>query len=163
MMTFMNAFLDEFEKLAAKDADRRETEYRPVTKRGLLMDALKHNAYSGAAGGIGGLAGAGIGAGIGALASNSRRGLGVGAALGGGLGFMAGGLAGDTFSRLRNKKRMIERLRGQGLSEKAVAELASKHGKGEWQDAIPIYGKLRAAKMMRQHLEESGKHTRGLL
>jgi len=137
MSDFQDGFFDTFEKIAK--------EFRPSTKRGVLMDNIKHMLYGGLGGTAGALIGGGIGKGKGAV-----------------IGSILGNLAGSTYSELRNKKRMKRRLEAQGLDPASMKKLEQQgHFKHHIVDAIPMHGRLRAAHGIRSALEAMGKKTRG--
>ena len=116
-----------------------ETVYAPSRKRDLPIDTLKHLGYSAA----GGLAGA--------LLTGGKRG-----------GLALGALGGEVFSRLRNRKRMKRRLQEQGLDDKTVKKLEDRGMfDSRPMDVVPIYGRMMAAKDIRQGLQDSGKRSRG--
>jgi len=140
MNNFMDSFLFGLEKIAAEGGvNADETVYAPSRKRDLPIDYLKHVAYSTA----GGLAGS--------LLTGGKRG-----------GLELGALGGAVFSRLRNRKRMKRRLQEQGLDDKTVKKLEDR-GMFESRpmDVVPIYGRMMAAKDIRQGLQDSGKRSRG--
>lgn len=169
MSIFVEAFFDELSKLAA---EKDETEYRPTTRRQILLDQLKHLGYGAAGSVAGGLVG-GLG--------GSQKSVNIGAAL--------GGLAGGVYSRTRMRKRMARNLARQGLDAKTMAKLEESGVlKPRFSDVLGsgglalntlgvggpmissvgslaggVIARQRANKEIREKLKEYGKKTRGIM
>lgn len=140
-------------KHAADKGD--ETVYAPSRKRDIVEDNLKHLGYSLA----GTLAGGVLAHGLNPRRKYVLRGTNVGVSRGGAL---VGGAIGQAVSQLRARKRMKRRLQEQGLDDASVKKLQDRGlFEPRLMDAIPLYGRLNAAKDIRQGLQDMGKRSRG--
>lgn len=170
---FEFSFIDELAKLASDSdkpsSNKDKTKYRPRTIIGSVADPTKHITY----GGAGLAAGSLLGAGGAAIANmiNRRRAANSGTDFkptsklkGSLLGSLLGGLAGTGISMARNRKRMARRLKSSDLDHNTFQFLRqSGVFKPKLTDLIPYYGKKKAARDIRQHLESAGKQTHGLI